>query len=362
VVGVSYSLYVQSGSETSVLMKLLERQLSLQERDISCALSLPTLPSYVFVEGRNFHNVWRICSELSDVYESKGMVLMPLDERTDLFTCRTEDRRVKAHTWVRLRRGLNKGDLAYVLRSSVNSDVVQIAVLPRIPFSLPDDRTRARIDKRRKLNTPRPPQLSFDPKETRRIHGPGSVTQMGEYLVFQGKTFLRGMQVLKIHSTLTLLRVPSPPLDALKPFIDAGFITPPDALAATSSAIAALVRPGDSVELIAGEQRGCRAMVVTCHDDVAVVDVQPFDSNLRPLDCSPFLLTVPLKNIQRIFRVGDNVRVRTNEPEHGGSTGCVVAVLDNGKCLSFLEDKTRRTVSLVFWYPGVIEILNLHVD
>src|SRR5215472_7559645 len=105
------------------------------------------------------------------------------------------------------------------------------------------------------------------------------------------------------------------------------------------------VRPGDSVEIIRGQQSGSRAMVVINCDETVVVDIAPLNSELNAVNQRPVLLEIPLDHIRRVFRVGDNIRVRDGVGEHAGSSGCVIEVLDNGQRLSYVEDKTQSLVS-----------------
>ena len=155
------------------------------------------------------------------------------------------------------------------------------------------------------------------------------------------------MLILNLQSTCTLLRVPSPPFDEIKPFVDAGFVTPAAALAMTSGQVTAAIQPGDYVELIAGEQSGCRARVVICGDDTASVEIEPLDLNLHPVNRPTYPIDVPLRCLRRLFRVGDSIRVREGAGEHSGCSGCIVDIFDDGQRLIFVEDKTRNTVSPV---------------
>src|SRR5215472_9361039 len=107
----------------------------MKEPLILSAIAVPNLPGRVFVESRDYNALSQICSQLSTVYASKGIVLVPLKEWTELLDVQCQDQRIKAESWVRLRRGRNKGDLACVLLSSANSDRVRVAVVPRIPLS-----------------------------------------------------------------------------------------------------------------------------------------------------------------------------------------------------------------------------------
>ena len=311
------------------------------ESPVISAFAVPSCPARIYVEGRNYVRVWRVCSMIPEVRKKHGMTLVSVDLRNDLLQVRSEDRRIKPQSWVRLRRGPNKRDLAYVLRSDSNSDRVQIAVMPRMAFTVPG----GSMDKKRKRKPPRLLARPFDATEVTHVHGSNALKRRGDSYIFQNHKFRNGMLILNVQSTCTLLRVPSPPLNEIKPFVDAGFVTPAAALAMTSAQVTAAIQPGDYVELIAGEQSGCRATVVACGDDIASVEIEPFDSTLRAVDRPTLPIDVPLRYIRRFIRIGDNIRVREGAGEHAGRSGCVVAIFDDRQCLSFVEDKTRNTVS-----------------
>jgi transcription elongation factor SPT5 len=188
---------------------------------------------------------------------------------------------------------------------------------------------------------PRP----FDPVEIKHVHGSHALKQKGDDYYFQKKLFRKGMLIQTIQSTQSLHRVLNPTLHEIKPFISAGFVTPAAALAITSDQVSSSIRPGDHVDLIAGEQAGCRATVVSCNHHIAVVDLKSFDSNQDVVDRRPFLLEVPLRYIRPRFRIGDTVRVREDAGEHAGLSGCVIVVDEDGKRLTFVEDQTKEHVS-----------------
>jgi transcription elongation factor len=202
------------------------------------------------------------------------------------------------------------------------------------------------MGKRKRKHTPqRLAPLPFDPVKIKHIHGSDALKQKGNDYYFQKKTFHNGMLIQTVHSIHTLDRVLNPPFHEIKPFISAGFVTPAAALAMTYGQVVASIRPGDNVDVIAGEQAGYKAMVVSCNEDVAVVDLQSSEPKQVAVDQSPFLLTVPLRHIRRRLQIGDNVCVREDAGENAGSSGCVVAVSDDGQHLTFVEDQTRNHVS-----------------
>jgi hypothetical protein len=309
------------------------------------ATAAPSCPGRIYVEGRDPNKIWGLCSRVPSILALKGMTLVPLHEWGELFNTRGEDRCITAQSWVRLRRGPNKGDLAYVLDASINCDHVRIAVMPRMSFTLPANTGSGKGERKRKRTPQRLAPQPFDPIEVKHVHGSDALKQKGDDYYFQKKKFREGMLIQTIQSTQTLHRVLNATLDEIKPFIWAGFVTSAAALAMASAQALASIRPGDRVAFTAGEYAGYRARVISCNDIVAVVDILDFDADNKVVYRSPFLWEVPIGHLRRSFYVGEKVYVREDAGEHAGSTGCVVVIDGDDQHLTFLEDQTGKLVS-----------------
>jgi transcription elongation factor len=212
-----------------------------------------------------------------------------------------------------------------------------------MPFTIPVNTGSGMRKRKRRLQqlAPRP----FDPVEIKHVHRSDALKQKGDDYYFQKKLFCKGMLIQTIQSTQSLHRILNPPLHEIKPFISAEFVTPAAALAIISDQVSASIRPGDHVDLIAGEQAGCWATVVSCNHRVAVVDLKSL-SNEDVVD-PPFLLEVPLRYIRPRFRIGDTVCDRGDAGEHAGLSGCVIVVNEDGKHLTFVEDQTKEHVGVL---------------
>jgi transcription elongation factor len=239
-----------------------------------------------------------------------------------------------------LRRGSNKRDLAYVLRADVYSDRVQIAVMPRMPFTVP--RNPNENLRKRKRHVERLAALPFDPTVIEHVHGPDALEQRGDSYLFENKTFRNGMLILNVQSLHTLNSIPFPSLREIQPFVEAGFLTHEVALHMTLHEELARIRPGDRVRLIAGERTGSMAMVLAIEDYIAYVDINPFD--MEP-DGPSHLMNVPIYHMQRYLHLGAHVRVRDDAEERAGSSGHVVAISEDQQIVRFIESKTGNSVS-----------------
>jgi hypothetical protein len=295
------------------------------------ALYFPGCPGRIYLEGRDPGKVWQACSLVPEVRKMKSMVLIP-----GFALSQFRSDRIRAQTWARLQKGPNKTDLAYVLRADVDSDHVQIAVVPRMAFTV----QRSPEDNLCKLE--RLPAIPFDPTIIEDVHGPDALKQRGDSCIFDNKTFRNGMLILNVQALHTLVPIPFPSLREVMPFVDAGFIAYEAALDVTAHEELARIRPGDYVHLIAGQRAGCMAMVVTIEDYIACVDIHPVD--MDP-DQPSNLVDVPIYSMQRILHVGDYVRVRDDAAELAGSAGIIAAVSEDGQVVQFIQEKTKKTVN-----------------
>jgi hypothetical protein len=336
-----YTRRCQSGSEVAVVLKLMDAMIN--DGSVLSASAFPACPARVYVEGRDRNKIWQVCSRVPDVRKTKGMVLMTAHHRTDLTSY--EDRRINAQTWVRLRRGSNKKDLAYVLRADVTSDRVQIAVVPRMAFTVPPNPNDNLRKRKRRLQ--RPDAIPFDPSVIEHVHGPDALKRQGDAYIFENKIFLDGMLILDLLSLHTLYPIPFPSLLEIKPFVETGFVTEEAALIMTKHEELARILPGDYVWLIEGEQKNCRAMVVTMEDYFACVDIEPYD--LEP-DAPDRLMNVPIYHMQRILRTGDTVRVRDDAVERAGLSGTIVYISDDHQMVRIIQANMRDTVSFLIQY------------
>jgi hypothetical protein len=96
----AYTWRRQSGSEATAVVKLMEARMN-DDGSLISASALPACLARMYVEGRDPIKVWHACSLVPEVRKMKGMKLIPVDDRIDLFC--GEDRRIKVQTWVRLR-------------------------------------------------------------------------------------------------------------------------------------------------------------------------------------------------------------------------------------------------------------------
>jgi hypothetical protein len=180
---------------------------------------------------------------------------------------------------------------------------------------------------KRKRQLERSAPALFDPAVIQDVHGPDALKQQGDTYIFENKTFINGMLILKLQSLHTLEPIPFPSLKEVTPFVDAGFVDHNTALVMTQHEELPRLRPGNSVVILDGEQAGCKALVVSIEDYIACLDIDPLYVTFpKP----SHLVDVPIYHMQRILHIGDYVHVREDAENLAGWSGSIVAISEDG--------------------------------
>ena len=312
-------------------------QVDREDPSILSAFTLPSLPNRIVIECTNPSNFLRHCSKISQLRALRGIFPVPLEDRVSLMTVHSQDRRLQCGSWVRLGFGTNKGDLGYVTRSDANCDCVRVVVVPRIDLYDPHP------SKKRKRTSQRPSAKLFNATDMIHYYGRDAILTRNGREVFQKQKYYKGLLELDLFATHALRKVQDPKLQEVKPFVEAGVISPGEGLAITAHEANASLLPGDAVKITSGEHAGCKGILTDADGRFAFIDLDETDCKGNALPKLDRLLQVPIKAIQRIFRIGDNVRVRAEADGSAvGPAGCITEVGDG--LLSIVDDTTKKPV------------------
>ena len=163
----------QRGSEAEIVGKIMKERLDKdsagvkdEASEVYSAIFQSFLPGSIYVEAPSKEHVALACSHFHGVMRHNPELVSVLDA-TAVLNCGTSRPSLETNSWVRMRRGLYSGDLAFVRqitdRVSVRGDdediffskVVTINLIPRI------DLNRQRKRKRRTQGTTDRPQAEF---------------------------------------------------------------------------------------------------------------------------------------------------------------------------------------------------------
>ncbi|KAG2495630.1 hypothetical protein HYH03_006230 [Edaphochlamys debaryana] len=349
----------KAGHEREAVVQLLQKVYTMAERGtplrILSAVALDHLPGFIYVEAAKESHVMDAIRGLRTVYVGKGAKLVPLNEMVDAVTVNRKAKDDMARdTWVRIRSGLYKDDLARVVDVDPVAGRVTLRLLHRLDFNQIANRT----EEQRKKNpfgrapTVRPVAKVFNPEEARvaglLVQRLQAMDGMPQYQVlshkFVGGYLLRtvGIKTVTVLDTLPGLEevarfnAAATTGDDDSPATDLSSLMatlPTDGTAATKGTF----MKGDSVRIVKGDLENLMARVTGVNADgtkvTAIPDIKGFAEEVE----------FEADELAKVFAVGQRVRVLAGQ--YGGDTGMVVRVAD---ALCYLISDTSREEIKVF--------------
>lgn len=245
--------------------------------------------------------------------ESDRVLLVHYSERQTDFT-----KVFPEGAWVRIRHGEYVRDVARVHRSTSNSDVLELLVVPRIVNELEDVDLEPR-KKSGRVNTIRTLQILEQISIVDLQPGP----EEGTFLIKDAVFFRNGLRLLKVAG-LHYAENCRPSAEELWLFTVAGLDT-------RRETNAAFLKVGDRVHVVRGEYGTEDGKVEKKEEDTAQVRMMTDDA----------LLSVHFSELERVFKVGDAVSVCLGPFK--GRSGLVVASFEGE--LTFVQFDSTEHVS-----------------
>eukprot|EP00004_Rigifila_ramosa_P011925 TRINITY_DN2558_c0_g2_i2.p1 TRINITY_DN2558_c0_g2~~TRINITY_DN2558_c0_g2_i2.p1 ORF type:complete len:942 (-),score=225.33 TRINITY_DN2558_c0_g2_i2:98-2923(-) len=331
---------------------------------IRSAVSQDHLKSRIYIEADKLSHVMEALKFVHGVDRKNKPRAIPLTEMRQAMTVvRRPTEKVGANAWVRIRRGLYKGDLAQVVSEGHSTLVVRL--VPRIdiaalraenerqgtPEGGPEDvdtPSSASESLKRKRPSPaqRPPQKLFSAEEINQLSGGQVQRSRDGDLTFRGQKFRDGF-LLKTVSTRMLVVNPAqvrPSFDEQQLFYsaqnrdtDAHHFVPviPRVVMDAASLVPLVFTKGDTVRVKQGDLKNLTGVIVEVSEGRAVI--HPLHERLTEN------LQLELADLEKIFRPGDHIKVLNGENK--GETGTVLNVSEKGVVV-VLSDVTLRQFSV----------------
>lgn len=342
------------GAERDIIVRLMQKCYDYASKGtpllIKSAFCKDNLKGFIYVEARSESHVLKALSGLRSVYFSKKPKLVPIEEMVTAITYIKPSRKAVAPgSWVRMKSGLYKGDLARVEFVDVNDGRASVKLVPRLDLAVMAARKAAKArggEVPKRANKSRPLPKPFIPEEARAFNL--DIMQQrdrysGEmqYVLGNNQRFSGGYLVKSVALKTISVETSAPPLDELQRFDAAsqGEKTNEDVtdllkgFDMDSGAVTFAAR--DNVEVKQGELQGVKGTVVRVTDDGQVM-VRLNDSALagiEPISFNP-------KEIRKYVEVGAHVKVIHGS--HKGQTGMVVSVEDT--VCHIVTDATREDI------------------
>lgn len=306
------------------------------------------MKGYIFVEARNKVDVEHALKDVHDVYPHSKMNLVPMKEMPDLLRV-TKTKELEPGAYVRIRKGIYTGDLAVVEETVPNGLDVTVRVVPRLTYGFDEDQPKAQTpagDKRKRPGfapaqnlANRPPARLFSEAEARKRHSRflqqvGGLTKKN--VTYKGDAYEDGFLIKNFKLNQLQTENVQPKLEETQLFTRTGqdgsetldLETLKHSLHDKSTAESSY-QVGDEVEVFSGEQKGVigRTERVTGN----IVSIRASEGDLKDQ-----LVEVPVRNLRKCFRDGDNVVVG-GASKYRDQVGTVIAI-ENDKVTILSHD------------------------
>ncbi|RVE65255.1 hypothetical protein OJAV_G00134390 [Oryzias javanicus] len=182
------------GEERATAIALMRKFIAYQFTDTPLQIKSVVAPDhvkgYIYVESYKQTHVKAAIEGIGNLrmgFWNQQMV--PIKEMTDVLKVVKEVTNLKPKSWVRLKRGLYKDDIAQVDYVEPSQNTISLKMIPRIDL----DRIKAKMSlkdwfaKRKKFK--RPAQRLFDAEKIRSLGG--EVSHDGDFMIFEGNRYSR---------------------------------------------------------------------------------------------------------------------------------------------------------------------------
>lgn len=342
-------MLLQTGRERQLVYSLMHKALRLESEckpalKIFSAFSRDTLSGLLYVEADTRAAVEEALDGFPGVYLYKGVNLVPIDEMPALLKLTKKRVELKPQSWVRVKRGRYRGDLAKVLEVSDNGEVVTCKLIPRVDLSPADDD----VDGKRKRKAGalsgkagvRPPPKYFSSEEVIKVYGRRSIVKKSHCVIFHDDVYSEGF----LEKALPISRLETegviPTMDELEAFAGPAS-TKKDQPAEDYRALqeqarllsASALQTGDIVEVTADQNQGAIGTVIGIAQGIVIL-------RRTTGEAAGSMLTVLGEFVRKTFRQGEHVKVVAGK--HLDETGLVLEV--RGEHVTFLADLSREEV------------------
>uniref|UniRef100_A0A668AI22 Transcription elongation factor SPT5 n=1 Tax=Myripristis murdjan TaxID=586833 RepID=A0A668AI22_9TELE len=311
------------GEERATAIALMRKFIAYQFTDTPLQIKSVVAPEhvkgYIYVESYKQTHVKAAIEGVGNLrmgFWNQQMV--PIKEMTDVLKVVKEVTNLKPKSWVRLKRGLYKDDIAQVDYVEPSQNTISLKMIPRIDL----DRIKAKMSlkdwfaKRKKFK--RPAQRLFDAEKIRSLGG--EVSHDGDFMIFEGNRYSRkGFLFKSFAMSAVITDGVKPTLSELEKFEDQPEGIDLEVVTESGKEREHNLQAGDNVEVCEGELINLQGKILSV--DGNKITIMPKHEDLKdPLE-------FPAHELRKYFRMGDHVKVIAGRYE--GDTGLIVRVEEN---------------------------------
>lgn len=339
-----WGVRVRPGKEKELVRKLLKKKFNLDRamgKKKLKILSIFQRDNYhgrIYIEAPKQSVIEKFCNGVPDVYISQKL-LIPVQELPLLLKPnKSDDVILEEGNYVRIKRGVYKGDLAVVDQISENNLEVMLKIVPRLDYGKFDeiDSKTGQRKARRPTFTHRPPPQLFNPTMALRLDQANLYKRDDHHFTYKNDDYIDGYLYKSFKVQYVETKNIQPTVEELARFgskdgnVD---LTNISQTIKKYQASKVTFQPGDRVEVLSGEQRGSKGIVTKTTTDIATVKLPEFP--LKPLE-------FPISTLRKIFEPGDHVTVINGDRQ--GDAGLVLTVKQGQ--VTFMSNQTRQEVTI----------------
>lgn len=315
-----------------LMQKFIDKGSELQIRSV---VALDHLKNFIYIEADKEAHVREAVKGLRNIFPSK-ITLVPIKEMTDVLSVETKAIDLSRDTWVRMKTGTYKGDLAKVLDVDNVRQRVTVKLIPRIDLQVLANKLEGRDVAKKKAFVPPPRFMNIEEARDLHIRVERRRDPMtGDYYEnINGMMFKDGFLIKSVSIKSISTQNIQPTFDELEKFRHPG---EGDGDIGSLSTLFANRKKGhfmkgDAVIIVKGDLKNLRGWVEKVED--GNVHIRPNEKGL------PKTLAINEKDLCKYFEPGNHVKVISGS--HEGATGMVVKV--DGHVLIIISDTTKEHV------------------
>ncbi|CAN8246881.1 unnamed protein product [Cochlearia groenlandica] len=317
-----------------LMQKFIDRGSDLQIRSV---VAPDHLKNFIYVEADKESHVKEAIKGMRNIYANQKILLVPIREMTDVLSVESKAIDLSRDTWVRMKLGTYKGDLAKVVDVDNVRQRVKVKLIPRIDLQALASKLDGREVAKKKAFVPPPRFMNIDEAREMHIRVERRRDPMtGDYFEnIGGMLFKDGFLYKQVSLKSITAQNVTPTFDELEKFNKPSENGESD-IGGLSTLFANRKKghfmKGDAVIVIKGDLKNLKGWVEKVDEENVFIR-----SEMKGL---PDPLTVIARELCKYFEPGNHVKIISGT--HEGTTGMVVKV--DQHVLIILSDTSKEHV------------------
>ncbi|KAF8779950.1 hypothetical protein HU200_002222 [Digitaria exilis] len=155
------------GHERETAVCLMQKFIDRPDLQIKTVVALEHLKNFIYIEAEKEAHVIEACKGLRNIIASAKITLVPIREMADVLSVESKSVDLSRDSWVRMKLGVYKGDLAKVVDVDNVRQKVTVKLIPRIDLQVLANKLEGKEVVKKSFVTP---QRFFSVDEAREMH------------------------------------------------------------------------------------------------------------------------------------------------------------------------------------------------